>query len=701
MKEPQERYLKEQTLIYETITALGAGLDMDSVLQLMSRKLTEAANAGACVISGIDETAQTITALVEYLAPDPDGPTHTWRSLNIPLDLAKDTIGQRVLKAARPIVGRANSKSETNSFTWQQAEPGGDTQQPAWRAVLALPLEIQNRISGLVEIYDKHPDRIFSSDDIRICRILAAQTALAIEQARLFNQTVRRLGEVSMLYSMAEKISSSLDLEDVLNTIVTSLREVIGCRACCIFLLDETSHYLEIKAADGLKPHWRQMAKLRVGEGAAGRAVAERRTVYLPDTHQDSNFIFFDTDVRSLMVVPLLAQGKVIGAVNVDDDQPNAFDQDQERLLTIAAAQAGVMIENARLFTKISAEQQQMQAIIQHMADGVLLIDHQGVIITCNTTLTMLLGLNMGEIINKSIDDADLHPNLASITAATTYRARTGVLAKEVTIETPRSKTLQVFSTVMVDHQKNPIGEVRIVHDVTKERELEHLKDDFFSTISHELRTPLFSIQGFAQLMLEEETLDRQTQREFLTTIQRQALQLSEMVDNLLDVSKFDAGKLEFEKGPLSLVDLIRQTILKLQGFAHQQGIQLVPNLPEALPEIQGDSQRLEQVLTNLIGNAIKFSPSGKMVDISACQQDDHILIQVKDYGIGIPEADLEQIFSRYYQANNRGERAAKGSGLGLYIAKKVIEGHNGSIWAESQVGQGSTFNVTLPFSNS
>lgn len=700
MTESQQRYLKEQTLIYETITALSAGLDMDSVLQLMSQKLAEAAKAGACVISSIDEKTQTITPLVEYLASDPDGLIHTWRVLNIPLDLAKDTIGQRVLKAARPIVGRANSKSETNNFTWQQAEPEVDNLQPGWRTVLAVPLETQNRISGLVEIYDKYPDRIFSSDDIRICRILAAQTALAIEQARLFDQMIRRLSEVSMLYTMAEKISSSLDLEDVLNTIVTSLRKVIGCRACCIFLLDETHHYLEIKAADGLKPHWRQMAKLQVGEGAAGRAVAERRTVYLPDTHQDSSFIFFDTDVRSLMVVPLLAQAKVIGAINVDDDQPNAFDQNQERLLTIAAAQAGVMIENARLFTKISAEQQQMQAIIHHMADGVLLIDHQGVIITCNTTLAMMLGLNTGEIINKHIDDADLHPNLANITAATTYRARTGVLAKEVTIETPRSRTLQIFSTIMVDHQKNPIGEVRIVHDVTKERELEHMKDDFFSTISHELRTPLFSIQGFAQLMLEEETLDRQTQQEFLTTIQRQALQLSEMVDNLLDVSKFDAGKLEFEKRPLAIVALIQQTILKLQGFAHQQGIQLAPNLPDSLPEIQGDSQRLEQVLTNLIGNAIKFSPAGKTVDISACQQDNYILIQVKDYGIGIPEVDLEQIFSRYYQANNKVEHTAKGSGLGLYIAKKVIEGHNGRIWAESQVGQGSTFNVTLPFSN-
>jgi PAS domain S-box-containing protein len=462
-------------------------------------------------------------------------------------------------------------------------------------------------------------------------------------------------------------------------------------------LLDETGRHLEIKAADGLKPHWRKMAKLQVGQGVAGQAVAECRTIYLPDTYQDPDFIFFDKEVRSLMAMPLLAQGKVIGAINVDDRQPHAFDYTQERLLTIAAAQAGIMIENARLFTRISTEQQRMQAIIQHMADGVLLINRQGMIITCNAMLAMMLGLDIGQIIDQDIHDPNLHPHLASVTATTTHRARTGVLAKEVTIETPRPRHLQIFSTVIVDGHKNLLGEVRLVHDATKERELEQLKDEFFSIVSHELRTPLFSIQGFTQILLEEENLDRATQKEFLMTIQRQALMLSDMVNNLLDLSKFEAGQPDFQKVPLVLSDVIHQTMLKLQGFAHHQEVELVMEAAEGLPIIQGDLQRLEQVFTNLVGNAIKFSGAGQKICIRAVVDQDTILVQVKDKGIGIPAEDLERIFSRYYQVHNRGRQTARGSGLGLYIAKKIIEGHGGRIWAESEVGQGSTFSFTLP----
>jgi signal transduction histidine kinase len=275
--------------------------------------------------------------------------------------------------------------------------------------------------------------------------------------------------------------------------------------------------------------------------------------------------------------------------------------------------------------------------------------------------------------------------------------ARTGVLSKEVTLNSPRPRTLQVFSTPVIDDDRNQIGEVRVVHDITKERELEQLKADFISTISHELRTPLFSIHGFAEVLLEEDELDPATRTEFLATIKRQAAQLSEMVNNLLDLSKFDEGRLEFEREPVAMIDLINQTILKLQGYAHERKVRLQSNLPGLLPMIIGDKFRLEQVLTNLIGNAIKFSDTEGQVVVIASSGSGEILIEVEDDGIGIPQEDLDQIFSRYYQAEHKSERSAMGSGLGLHIAQKIVEGHGGRIWAESTTGQGSTFRFTLP----
>lgn len=690
LRKAQERAKKEQSVIFETVMTLSTERDTAEVLNIMSRRIAEAFNAGACVICRLDEKDKTVTAIAEYVAHSAEGPQHTWRPLETPVSTTIDPIAQQMLKQARSFLRRTTASKPA---TWQKPRQG----RGQWNVVLAVPFVIKPLVKGFLEIYDQNSQRAFSARDAKICKMLATQTALAIEQAHLFDQTIQRLSEMSLLYTMAQKISSSLDLEDVLNMIVVSLRQAIGCRACCIFLLDDSGQQLEIKAADGLKPRWREIAKLKLGEGAAGRAAAEGRPVYLPDTHQDERYVFFDQNVKSLMVVPLQAHGEIIGTINVDDDRTHAFGPTQERLLTIAAAQAGITIENARLFTKISEEQQQMQAIIQHMADGLLLIDSQGVIITCNPPLAMMLGISALQIIGKNTKDPHLHPNLVRVTRPMSHHARTGVLATEVSIDAPHPRALQVFSTPVTGDKKEKFGEVRLIHDVTKERELDQLKDDFFSTISHELRTPLFSIQGFAQIMLEEEELDRATRQEFITTIQRQAQQLSEMVNNLLDLSKFDAGKMEIVREPVALLDLLNHTVSKLMGFAHQKGIKLVTALPTHLPPITGDKGRLEQVLTNLIGNAIKFSEVGQMVSITASEDETGVLVKVTDHGIGIPMEELEQIFSRYYQAHNKSERSAMGSGLGLHISKKIVEAHNGKIWAESETGQGSVFCFTLP----
>ncbi|MBN1991528.1 MAG: GAF domain-containing protein [Anaerolineae bacterium] len=692
-----QRHMREHKLLYESNIALDPSLDTQAVLKLMTQKTAEALAAGACTICKIDNEANTITNQAEYVLPQAGHPAHTWRRLDTPTPLAEDPIARQVLKTGRVVVEWADAQKPA---PWPQ--PAASTgAEASWGTVLALPLAVNKRITGLIEIYDKNPHRNFSVDDVQLGQILATQTTLAIERAQLFEETHQRLSEVSTLYTMAQDIAGNLDLQTVLDSIVTSLRRVTGCRGCCIFLLDQDEQKLEIKAADGLKPQWREMAKLNIGEGAAGMAVAQKQTIYIPDTRKQPDFIFFDEDVRSLMVIPLMAQGKIIGAINLDDSKPNAFGPAQEQLLTIAAAQAGIAIENARLFAKAAADQQQTQAIIQYMADGLLLIDDQGVIVTCNPALSMMLGLHPGEIVGQKVDAPDLHPKLASITGTTTQRARTGVLAKEVNIETPRPRTLQIFSTTVVGDDKKPIGEVRVVHDVTRERELEQLKEDFMSTISHELRTPLFSIQGFVQILLENEgDLDATTRQEFLTIIQTQAVQLSEMVNNLLDASKFDEGKLKFDKQPVAVLDLIQQTMLKLRGFAHQQKVSVTPKLPATLPVIIGDKERLEQVLTNLIGNAIKFTPEGGQVTVSAAAPNNELLVEVKDTGLGIlPEAQ-EHIFSRYYQVEDKkSESSKKGSGLGLYIAQQIIKGHGGEIWVESKgiPGQGSIFRFTLP----
>jgi len=680
----------EQRIILESNIAVGSKLQPDEILALLARKITEGLQAGACVISRWHEGHNTLTAIAQHIRTHKDNPSRTWRTPNDPLPLAQDAIGQQVLKTMRPLAIRVEESAPPESRPpW--AEPG-------WKSLLAFPLLAQGQKLGLVEVFDRDARRNFTLEDIQLGRALAAQATVAVEQVELFRQTRQRLTEVSTLFTLSQQIiaSSALRHEELLESIVTIMREIVDCRACVLFLLDETKEYLEIKAASGLKTQWKKSARLAVGEGAAGQAVAQKKTIYIPDTTQDPSFIFFDTSIRSLIVVPMIFQGEVIGAINLDDTRPNAFDESQERLLAIAANQAAIAINNANLLRRAISEEQRTRAIIQHMADGLLLINHTGEIVRVNPALGVILNMHPSEIIGRNIHEKHLPPRLAAICAPLTEKKRTGLLTREVELPGTPPTIVRTFATAVTDENKQPIGEVRVVHDVTQERELERMKDDFVSVVSHELRTPLFSIQGFVRLMLEDEVPDPQTRREFLTIIERQANQLAEMVSNLLDVSKLASGTLSIEKKPVQLIDVINQTVLKLQGFARNEKVNLTSELPTSLPLIFGDAQRLEQVMTNLIGNAIKFTPAGGRVTVMAQRHDDHILIAIADTGIGIAPKDLKRIFTKFYQVEEHKTRTVQGSGLGLHISKRLIESHGGKIWAESELGKGSTFYIQL-----
>lgn len=687
-----QRRLHEQTILYETSAAISANLDADTVLKAIAAKLTEAVSVGGCAICQWEAERNTIISVAEHIADSDQGPARAWRTSGRPIPLDEDPVATRVLQTRRPALIYG---SQGDGTPWQSL---------GWGALLALPMQLEDRIIGLVELYERRASRQFTNDDVQLCQALAHQAAIAIERIRLFNETRRRLNEVSELYTLANEISTNLNLSEVLKAIVEAIRRAMGCRGCCIFLLDETGELLEIKAAAGLKPKWRDAARLRVGEGVAGRAAEGAQSIYLPDTLKDPDYIFFDREVRSLLAVPLQIKGRVIGVINVDDRVPNAFGPDQERLLTIAAAQASIAIENARLFSEMLSDKQRTDAIIRYMADGLLMLNQHGVVLSCNPALAMMLGMRRGDILGQQGDAPDADPRLQAICEPATVKERTGVLAREVQIprtgpagETLRPRSLRVYSSVVNDETGQSIGEVRVVHDVTKEREIEEMKDEFFSTISHELRTPLFSIQGFARLILKGEVPEEEEQREFLGIIARQAEQLAQLVNNLLNISRLESGMLALERKPVQLVDVLQGAVSKLRGIAQGKDIALETDLPASLPVIAGDRDWLEQVATNLVGNAVKFTPEGGQVRVVGRHSKGEILVEVQDTGIGIPSGALDRVFTKYYRVPDDSGQRPEGTGLGLHIAKKIIEAHGGQIWAESQAGQGSTFRFSLP----
>lgn len=228
-------------------------------------------------------------------------------------------------------------------------------------------------------------------------------------------------------------------------------------------------------------------------------------------------------------------------------------------------------------------------------------------------------------------------------------------------------------------------------------KELDRMKSDFISTVSHELRSPLHSISGYVQLLLDGKAQDPATQRECLEIIYRQTQHLTNLINDLLDTSRMESASLALQKEPMQLYTAVQEVISELQPLADQAKITLSNNLTPGLPAVLGDKERLRRVIRNLVHNAVKFTPKGGHVTISATVETGRIVISVEDNGIGIPAEALPHLFERFYQVDSSSTRRVGGTGLGLYICKQIVAAHGGEIWVKSEVGKGSTFSFSLP----
>jgi len=240
-----------------------------------------------------------------------------------------------------------------------------------------------------------------------------------------------------------------------------------------------------------------------------------------------------------------------------------------------------------------------------------------------------------------------------------------------------------------------------VLHDITELRRLERVRQDFVANVSHEFRTPLTAIQGFAETLLGGALEDEKNNRRFLEIIRDHATRLGRLTDDLLKLARIEAGKLEVEFQPVSVAELVESCAATTLFKASQRNIALNLSYPPSLPPVLGDASLLREVLQNLLDNAVQYTPPGGRVDLTATSHDHEAVITVADTGIGIPLADQERIFERFYRVDAARSREVGGTGLGLSIAKHIVEAHGGRLWVESTVGQGSQFHFAIPLANS
>jgi len=341
----------------------------------------------------------------------------------------------------------------------------------------------------------------------------------------------------------------------------------------------------------------------------------------------------------------------------------------------------------------LTDERNRSAAILGSMIEGVAVIGEDERVIFSNGAFSQILGLEIGEIEGRPLLEVARQSDLlAAIRMALSGHEQ---VTSEIVVGTVRPRSFAVTAApVQASSHK---GAVLVLHEISDLRRLERVRQDFVANVSHEFRTPLTAIQGFAETLLGGALDDPANRRRFVEIIREHAMRLARLTEDLLKLSRIEAGQLKLEFRPVSVAQLVESCVETAQLKATPRNLALSVQLPDGLPAVRGDANSLQEVLQNLLDNALQYTPGGGRIEVSASCSDGRVTVTVADTGIGIPQAEQERIFERFYRVDAARSREAGGTGLGLSIARHIMEAHGGRLWVESAVGEGSRFHFSIP----
>jgi PAS domain S-box-containing protein len=516
-----------------------------------------------------------------------------------------------------------------------------------------------------------------------------------------------RAKELAALTAIAAQVNCTQDLDEILKGALQTTLEVIGEQSGEIFLLDEETDELVLHTHHGVSQAFVH-AESHVGSGECLCGLAFQTGQMLVTADLAAHAARTRTSCvregfHACVRLPLLARGEVLGLLNIQSPGYREFGPDDLELLTAIGNQIGIAIANAQLIKDAERRRATLDSVMNSLVDGLILLNHHGRISYVNPCAETILHLEASELIGQTLaamghilagraDEPEAM--LDALAAAASNGKDTPTI--EFSLNQPEPRTLQARLFPIQSAEGRARGKALLLHDITRERELDEIKSRLLSTVSHELRTPLASIKGFATTLLREDVeWDETSRREFLSIIDEESDRLSELIGNLLDMSRIEAGELPVEPEPVDLLPIIQETAAEFQMMTHDHHFQT--RVPPALPLVMADPRRTRQVLRNLVENAVKYSPGGGPITIAAQPDEEMIVVSVADQGIGIEPQQLARVFERFYQVDSASTRKVGGSGLGLSISKAIVEAQAGSIWAESEAGVGSTFYFSIP----
>lgn len=517
----------------------------------------------------------------------------------------------------------------------------------------------------------------------------------------------RRIAAQQTLLETSAAVVSTLDLDTVLQTILEQMGRLLQIQMYAIIQLDPQTNAFRIRASRGLSPQYVERLSILPDEpdSVTMRALRSGQPVQISDTETDPSYTIrrFRARLegyRAILAVPLRTHHAPSTALVVFHPLPHVFDETEIQLLVNFANHAAMAIENATLFersdSRLREQTYRLESLIQSLQEGLILSNLQGEITYINPHMAALTSANVSTI--RDALTSLLHraePFSAPVPE---------ILEKLLTAQPPQNLELtlrqggqrltyrlQTFN--VQDFQHRCVGLGVLLHDITADKELDRMRASLIATVSHELRTPLAAIKGYATTLLADDVAwQPETQRRFLQIISEETDRLTDMVNDILDLSRLESGALHLQMRPCDLPSLLQETLRRLpipSGSVHI-------SLPPDLPLLFVDPLRVQTILRNLLENAWKYGGESVQIWVEAHKREDDLLLRIRDDGPGIPSEEQKRIFEPFYRAQAAAANAPGGAGLGLAICQGLVQAHGGKLWLEPQL-RGAAFVFTLP----
>jgi len=515
-----------------------------------------------------------------------------------------------------------------------------------------------------------------------------------------------RVRQRDYLLEITRAMTAQLDLGEVLRLVLQASVVMLSGEVGLIALREDDQQTLRARALIGVDAE-------RVGVFEpllTGQANVSAEGFYVPDFDRKLAQVAraLNLPLRQAVVLPMYLAQEFIGMIYVFRTFTGATTPNDRLILQSFADQAAIAVHNARLYAAVNRERKRLASILDHSADGVMILDANRIIQRFNKAMSRISGWSADQVIGQPYDaiivwasrpqGVDLAEAIRSGWPSPREGSPVDTLYVEGDLARPDGTQISVGITYapLLDENNRLLNIIVNVRDITHFREAQEMKSTFISVVSHELKTPVALIKGYAgTLRREDAQWDPAVVQQSLAVIEEEADRLAALIEDLLAASKLQAEGMRLKLGEVSIPELVERSVARFSTQATRHQFEL--DFPPDFPLVPGDEERLRQVIDNLLDNAIKYSPNGGMVRIGGETLPDVVRITVQDQGVGLPKDEWDRIFERFYRVDGALARRTKGTGLGLYLARAIVEAHGGEIGVTSTPGQGSTFYFTLP----